>query len=71
MSGLCQTKCLSEQCYIIYIEKCKTQGVAHSSVKLNSKCYTLWAVCLYYVRVNICHQYDRHMYQPGFEPANS
>ena len=31
----------------------------------------LWAVCLYYVRVNICHQLDRHMYQPGFEPATS
>ena len=29
------------------------------------------AVCLYYVRVNICHQHDRHMYQPGFEPATS
>ena len=33
--------------------------------------YTLWTVCLYYVGVNICHQHDRHMYQPGFEPANS
>ena len=33
--------------------------------------HTPWAVCLYYVRVNICHQHDRHMYQPGFEPAIS
>ena len=31
----------------------------------------LWAVSLYYVRMNICHQHDRHMYQPGFEPATS
>ena len=29
------------------------------------------AVCLYYVRMNICHQHDGHMYQPGFEPATS
>ena len=27
--------------------------------------------CSTYVRVNICHQLDNHMYQPVFEPAMS
>ena len=46
-------------------------GVYISQLIVMLKCYTPWAVCLYYVRVNICHQHDRHMYQPGFEPATS
>ena len=48
-----------------------TNDLVNVLYTVSLKCYTLWAVCLYYVRVNICHQHDRHMYQPGFEPATS
>ena len=54
------------------VSKGKDNNVDKIKNNKNNKCVTtLWAVCLYYARVNICHQHDRHMnmYQPGFEPA--